>query len=168
MLSRLQRAHQRARQEEGFTLIELLVVILIIGILAAVAIPAFLSQRSKAYDANAKSDVSTAQTAAEAYGLDNNGSYASMLPSSLVSQEATLTSANVLQAGGNASGYTVGVTSKASGTGNPITYAITRTSLGNTDRTCGAGGMTIKTDPSTDPTFGTSGVTSGGCNAGTW
>ena len=61
----------RIQDEKGFTLIELLVVILIIGILAAIALPAFLNQREKAQDSTAKSDVRTAQTAMETYYTDN-------------------------------------------------------------------------------------------------
>jgi len=58
------------RDEGGFTLIELLVVIIIIGILAAIAIPVFLNQRKKAVDASIKSDLRTAATALETYFTD--------------------------------------------------------------------------------------------------
>jgi type IV pilus assembly protein PilA len=57
-------------QDEGFTLIELLVVIIIIGILAAIAIPVFLNQRQKGYDAGVKSDLRNAATAEETYLTD--------------------------------------------------------------------------------------------------
>ena len=65
----------RGRCEAGFTLVELLVVMLILAVLAAVAIPAFFSQRDKARDAEAKVEVRTAQTALEAWATDHDGDY---------------------------------------------------------------------------------------------
>ena len=68
MLARIRKAQEES--EGGFTLIELLVVIIIIGILAAIAIPVFLNQRKKAVDASIKSDLRTAATALETYFTD--------------------------------------------------------------------------------------------------
>jgi type IV pilus assembly protein PilA len=68
MLARI----RKAQEEEGFTLIELLVVIIIIGILAAIAIPVFLNQRKKGYDAQAKSDLRNLATQQETFLTDNN------------------------------------------------------------------------------------------------
>ena len=68
----------QSKQDKGFTLIELLVVVVIIGILAAIAIPVFLNQRQKAADAGAKSDLKNAATAQEAYLTANpDGGYTS-------------------------------------------------------------------------------------------
>ena len=70
MLARIRKVQEE--NEGGFTLIELLVVIIIIGILAAIAIPVFLNQRQKGYDAAAKSDARNLATLEETYMTDNN------------------------------------------------------------------------------------------------
>jgi len=76
--------------EAGFTLIELLVVMLILGILAAIAIPAFFNQREKATDAQAKSAARTAETAIETYATENEGKYTGADPAALAAIESTL------------------------------------------------------------------------------
>jgi type IV pilus assembly protein PilA len=75
MLSRL-RKHEG---DQGFTLIELLVVIIIIGILAAIAIPVFLNQRQKGWDAAVKSDLRNAATSQETF-LTENSLYSAETP----------------------------------------------------------------------------------------
>src|SRR2546430_4770158 len=88
--SMFNRLRERSRDEGGFTLIELLVVILIIGILAAIAIPSFIGQKSKANDASAKTQARSLQTAMETAATDANGSYAGVALERLQQIEPTL------------------------------------------------------------------------------
>ncbi len=78
--------------EAGFTLIELLVVMLILGILAAIALPAFFNQKEKAGDAKAKEYAHTAQVAMETYSTENGGSYAGATVAKLENIEPTIRS----------------------------------------------------------------------------
>jgi len=135
----LHKLRARAQDEKGFTLIELLVVILIIGILAAIALPAFLNQREKAQDSEAKSGARTAQTALETLYTDNQ-SYAAPqgqnLKDALVAIEPAIGQfGDRLTVVGDASTYTVTVESKGS---KKRDFVIGRLATGVVSRTCAA------------------------------
>jgi type IV pilus assembly protein PilA len=136
-------------REQGFTFVELLIVILIIGILAAIAIPNFIGQRNKGSDATAKSYVRAVATAEEAFLVEKD-TYTGLL-SDLAVVEPTLT--NVPNgttlptfSGVAAKTFTVTVSSKS---GNSFTVA--KAATGVVTRSCS-----------------TPGGNAGGCVSGSW
>jgi type IV pilus assembly protein PilA len=134
----LRKIRERAQEEKGFTLIELLVVILIIGILAAIAIPSFLNQRSKGNDAEAKSTAVTAAEAMETCATDNNGAYTNCTKPSLQAIEPTLNDAGArLAVTSGSNNYQIVVTSNRDS--SAATFTLSRSSTGASARTCSTG-----------------------------
>lgn len=146
---------RRSTAQAGFSLIELLVVILVIGVLAAIAIPVFLSQKGKAVDASGREVARAGAEAAETYSTDHSGNYAGLETKALHEYEHSLQ----IEAGANntflssassqegGKGYAVTATAP-----NGDTFTWTKNSKGEVSRTCEAKGAGGK----------------GGCQTGSW
>ena len=145
----LRKLRERMESEKGFTLIELLVVILIIGILAAIALPAFLSQREKGQDADAKSNARNLVTATESCYADTQDYQ--VCESADTHQDITTSGLSL--------GAADGSVSSTSGAANG--YVIVGHSRSGND-------FTITKVGGNAPTRACTAANSGGCSGGSW
>lgn len=121
-----------AKKQQGFTLIELLIVIIIIGILAAIAIPMYLNQRSKAKDAAVKEGIHSLAIGLQSYAVDNNDTYPATCDTGTIGSYVDRWPQNPFVAGtAMASGTSAGEYTYGLGTGSTAYSLVGHLSSGN-------------------------------------